>query len=36
MGLRFERYGSDNHRTLINRFFTSSCWTGLAALVAIL
>ena len=25
----YERYGSDKKRTLINRLFTSTCWTGI-------
>ena len=26
----FERFGSDNKRTLVNRLFTSLCWTCMA------
>ena len=26
----YERYGSDNHRTLMNKLFASVCWTAIA------
>jgi len=29
----YERFGSDNRRTLINRLFTSLCWSGIVAMV---
>ena len=29
----YERFGSDNYRTLINRLFSSLCWSGIVALL---